>query len=303
MESFIDYTLAYIKEENPIHYKKALKNINELKKDDFFERATTFLDKYDLLLKNKGKNRKYAIDCYLKLLADYTHEGLIFRETGKYSSTSFEEVNKRVYANPEIMQYYMHGLLVSQFLWKHHYVLLKYYIENLAHYATAKSYLEIGGGHGLYVNEAINSFSEDTTFDVVDISESSINMAKHFVDNERVNFIHTDIFDFHPKVQYDFITMGEVLEHVEEPVKLLLKVKALLKPSGTLFLTTPTNAPAIDHLYLFRNYQDILAVVQQAGFCVENEIKVYAENVSEEIAAEFKITMMFGGFLKPQSAT
>ncbi len=35
MESFIDYTLAYIKEQNPIHYKKASKNIKELKKDDF----------------------------------------------------------------------------------------------------------------------------------------------------------------------------------------------------------------------------------------------------------------------------
>jgi 2-polyprenyl-3-methyl-5-hydroxy-6-metoxy-1,4-benzoquinol methylase len=300
MESFIDYTLAYIKEQNPIHYKKASKNIKELKKDDFFERATAFLDTYDQLLKNNGKTRKYAIDCYLKLLADNTYESLIFRETGKYSSTSFDEVNKRVYANPEIMQYYMHGLLVSQFLWKHHYVLLKYYIENLAHYTTAKSYLEIGGGHGLFVNEALNAFSADTTFDVVDISESSINMAKHFVNNEKVNFIHTDVFDFHQKNQYDFITMGEVLEHVEDPVKLLLKVKDLLKPSGTLFLTTPTNAPAIDHLYLFSNYQDILAVLQKAGFSVEKEIKVYAEDVSEEMAEEFKITMMFGGFLKPQ---
>ncbi len=132
---------------------------------------------------------------------------------------------------------------------------------------------------------------------MVDISESSINMAKHFVNDKRVNFIHTDVFDFQPKNQYDFITMGEVLEHVEDPVELLLKVKTLLKPSGTLFLTTPTNAPAIDHLYLFRNYQDILAVLQKAGFSVENEIRVYAEDVSDEMAEEFKITMMFGGFL------
>jgi 2-polyprenyl-3-methyl-5-hydroxy-6-metoxy-1,4-benzoquinol methylase len=33
-----------------------------------------------------------------------------------------------------------------------------------------------------------------------------------------------NIFEFPPGVEYDFITMGEVLEYVEQPLELLEKV-------------------------------------------------------------------------------
>lgn len=44
-------------------------------------------------------------------------ERLAFIRKGTYSNTSFEEVEKNVYATPEVMSYHMHGLVLAQFLW------------------------------------------------------------------------------------------------------------------------------------------------------------------------------------------
>ncbi|HTF06148.1 MAG TPA: class I SAM-dependent methyltransferase [Bacteroidia bacterium] len=299
-ESFIDYTLSRIAEQNPLHFKKVRKNLRKMGQEQGFEKqAKEFYDKYDSFLSELGKNREYAVDSYLRMITDVMVETVAFENTGEYTSKSFEEVNQRVYANPLIMDYYMHGLLMSQFLWTHHFAVLQYYITNLPKYKSeVRNYLEVGGGHGLYVNEATRCFGSSADINVIDISETSLAMARYFVESKKVNFIHSDVFKYFPERKYDFITMGEVLEHVEEPVALLKKLHELLSESGTVFITTPTNAPAIDHLYLFRNAADIHRVIDEAGFRVESELKVYAEDVPEELAEQLKITLMYAAFLK-----
>jgi 2-polyprenyl-3-methyl-5-hydroxy-6-metoxy-1,4-benzoquinol methylase len=289
---------AKIERLNPVHAKKL--NANLKKYDDlYFTRANEFLSKYLAFLANQNRTIDFAIDCYLRMLADVAVETINFRETGKYTSSTFAEVNKRVYGDPSVMEYYMHGLLLSQFLWRHHYQILNYFISTLPQYRNgAKKYLEIGAGHGLYLYTALTIFDKKTLFDVVDISPTSIELAKQFVENERVHFVLQDIFESGNSVHYDFITMGEVLEHMEDPVKLLKRVRELLSPDGTAFITTPTNAPAIDHIHLFRNAEDIRSAVSQAGLRITSESSFYAEDVSEEVAEELKITLMYGAFLK-----
>lgn len=299
-ESFIDYTMSRIAEKNPLHFKKARKNLRRMAAEPGFDhQAKEFYNKYDNFLALVGKTREYAVDSYLRMIEDVLVETVAFENTGEYTSKSFEEVNQRVYSNPLIMDYYMHGLLMSQFLWVHHFAVLQYYIGNLPKYKSGvRHYLEVGGGHGLYVNEAARCFGSTADINVIDISESSLAMARHFVESKEVNYIHSDVFKYFPATKYDFITMGEVLEHVEDPVALLRKLHELLSDSGRVFITTPTNAPAIDHLYLFRNAADIHRVIDEAGFEVESELKEYAEDVPEEMAEQMKITLMYAAFLK-----
>jgi 2-polyprenyl-3-methyl-5-hydroxy-6-metoxy-1,4-benzoquinol methylase len=233
------------------------------------------------------------------MIADINSETVEFVRTGKYTSSTFEEVNKRVYGRPETMEYYMHGLIMSQFLWKHHYQILDYFINTLPQYKEqTKSYLEIGAGHGLYLSKALEILNNDTTFTVVDISETSIDLAKRFTDDKRINFNVKDIFDFNEKEKYDFITLGEVMEHVEDPLKLLIKLHGLLSDDGILYITTPTNAPTIDHIYLFNNVQEIRDLLNKAGFTIVSEMPFLAEDVSMEKAEKFKITILYGAFLK-----
>ena len=297
MKKNLTYIIEQIQIKNLLHSKRILKNLKTFDQE-YFDRADAFLLKYEVLLKNDNKSFDYAINCYLQMLADVNFESVQFLKTGEYTSKSFAEVNERVYNNPDVMEYYMHGLLMSQFLWKQHYdILLWFNLMIGMNSRNIKNYLEVGGGHGLYISEALKLIGEQANYDLVDISKSSLTIAEKMISNDVVSLILTDVFKYFPLNKYDFITMGEVLEHVEEPIKLLQKLHTLLSDNGKLIITTPTNAPAIDHIYLFKGAEDIRNVISEAGFDIEEELCVYSEDVSQEIAEKFKISMMYAAVL------
>jgi len=297
MKNNLTYIIEQIQIKNLLHSKRILKNLKTFDQE-YFDRADEFLLKYEVLLKNDNKSFDYAINCYLQMLADVNFESVQFLKTGEYTSKSFAEVNERVYNNPDVMEYYMHGLLMSQFLWKQHYdILLWFNLMIGMNSRNIKNYLEVGGGHGLYISEALKLIGEQANYDLVDISKSSLTIAEKMISNDVVSLILTDVFKYFPLNKYDFITMGEVLEHVEEPIKLLQKLHTLLSDNGKLIITTPTNAPAIDHIYLFKGAEDIRYVISEAGFDIEEELCVYSEDVSQEIAERFKISMMYAAVL------
>lgn len=297
MQNKLDYIVDQIKKLNPLHGKKVSKNIKAMDAD-FHERANVFLNAYETLLSHESKNLDYSINCYLQMIADVNYESVQFLQTGEYTSKSFDEVNKRVYDNPDVMEYYMHGLLLSQFLWTHHYDILLYFNDIInRNKDSIKNYLEVGGGHGLYISEAISIIGAGASYQVVDISKSSLDMARRMINNNSVTYTLSDVFEFFPEKKYDFITMGEVLEHVEDPVRLLEKLYELLDDNGKVIITTPTNAPAIDHIYLFKNAEDIREVIRKAGFKILEEKCIYSENLPPDMAEKMKISMMYVGVL------
>jgi 2-polyprenyl-3-methyl-5-hydroxy-6-metoxy-1,4-benzoquinol methylase len=301
MQKPTDYIAERIEVLNPMHGKKLRKNMGSFG-DSYYKVAETFFERYLAILAAEGKTLDYAIDCYLQMIADVNSETVEFLRSGKYTSSTFQEVNERVYARPETMEYYMHGLILSQFLWKHHYGMFEYFISNFPKYAaSAKSYLEVGVGHGFVLSKAVEVLDEAVQVTAVDISETSLRLAKSFVGNDRVDYRLRDIFTFNEGHKFDFIVLGEVLEHVEQPLALLVKLHELLADGGVFFFTTPTNAPAIDHIYLFNSVDEIRELVKQAGFQIKSELALPSEDVSPERAAKFKIAMLYGAFLTKRS--
>lgn len=297
MNKFKDL-LNTVSEIDPLHGKKVKSDLSVFD-DVFYAKADLFIDRFENLLTEKGKSLEYGIGCYFKMIADVRSETKHFVRTGEYTSKSFDEVNQRVYNNPDVMEYYMNGLLLSQFLWAHHYTILNYFTDNLIEKAgNIDHYLEMGGGHGLYISEAIRLLNKEAKFDLIDISPSSIEASRTLINNSNVQYILSDIFAVAAERKYDFITMGEVMEHVEDPVALLKKLGDLLKKKGRMFITTPTNAPAIDHIYLFKNADDIRKVIQEAGFTILDELCVYSEKVTKVRAEKFKIAMMYAAFIE-----
>jgi len=297
MNDLLNIIIDKIEKINPLHGKKIRKNVQSFDKN-YFERANDFFVKYNNYLKSLNKDLDFGITAYMKMCADMMYEQINFRQAGEYSYKSYDEVKKRVYDNKEVMEYHMNGLLLSQFLWRHHYYILLFFLNSLVKYTNVKRYLEIGGGHGLFISEAIKVFGDTASYEIVDISETSINISKHFLRNNEVRYILDDIYNYNAKDKYDFLTMGEVLEHVEEPVRLLKRLHNLLNDDGTVFLTVPTNAPAIDHIYLFRNEEDIRRVIHESGFDIIESYSVYSEDVAKEKAEKLNITMIYGAFLR-----
>jgi 2-polyprenyl-3-methyl-5-hydroxy-6-metoxy-1,4-benzoquinol methylase len=298
MSSLLDIILEKIEARNPEHASKLQKN-NATLSEQHASMAEKFFEKYNSYLKSKNKSLDFGVDCYLHMCADMLNERTRFIQTGRYSSNSFNEVEKRVYGNPEIMTYHMHGLVLAQFLWFEQYERIVFFIERLPEYAAhVKKYLEIGGGHGLYIHEALELLPQATQFDLVDISQSSIDLAKGIINDARVNYYLKNIFDFRDDAIYDFVTMGEVLEHVEEPLLLLQKISRLIGKDGMCYITTPINAPMIDHIYLFSNESEIRDLLDGAGFEIVEEKIVISEHITPKLAQRFKVPVMYAAFIK-----
>lgn len=298
MSLIIHDILRLLNEKSPIQAKRLMEMLKH-QDEKYFQRSEVFFSKYVNFLRQDGKSIEYSVDCFLKMIADMVEERIKFIGTGKYSNTSFEAVNIEIYSKPEVMQYHMHGLAIAQFLWSDQYLRFDFFSNNFNKYFKAgNAYLEVGGGHGLYFMEAINQCPMSHKFDCVDISSTSIEIARNVVgDCDRVNFFVKDIFDFKPEGGYDFITIGEVIEHLEDPLSMVRHLHNLLKDDGVIYLTTPANAPMIDHIFLFHNANDIRTLINEAGFNIIEERSVYADGASKQVAEKYKLPLMYAAFI------
>src|SRR5260221_4447540 len=247
---------------SPLQKKKLEKYL--LTRDDwFFKQAEEFSIQYIGYLESESIPVEYAIEAYQKLCNDMMKCQIYFMKTGKYPANSSEEANENIYANETIMKLYMVGLAMSQFLWSSHYELYSCLIKSLTKYSkNIRAYLEIGPGHGVFLNKAVELIGVESKITVVDISSTSISITKSILNyfkqkNKNINYYNTVIIYLKLHVTYNFLTMGEVLEHVNFPEKLLLKLRDLLTERGRAFVSTCVNCPAIDHVYHFKSVGEI----------------------------------------------
>jgi len=114
--------------------------------------------------------------------------------------------------------------------------------------------------------------------------------------------ILADIFKYENKNdnKYDLICLGEVLEHLDNPKSILLRLSSLLKPNGILWITTPTNSPAIDHVYLFNTKEEVFKLIRDANLDIVSKCNFFAEDMQEEEALLRKATNLVGVFCKKE---
>ena len=299
VDSLLNYTIARISALEPDAGAK-LQQFTTQSGPVFQARAEQFFRHFQRFLESKGLTFDYGIECYIKMRDSMALEHREFLQNQKYSSTSFAEVAARVYHNPDVMQHHMYGLVFAQFLWPMQYHRYSFFCDTFPSYAPrVTSYLELGGGHALYTAEADSILAPTARIDVVDISASSLELAQGMMPDSRIVWHHADIFDYVPERQYDFITIGEVLEHLEDPLAMLRRIRELLAPNGSAYVTTPANAPMIDHIYLFNNAQEIRDMLAAAGFAIESETSMFASPISPARAEKLKVPLMYAAFVKP----
>jgi 2-polyprenyl-3-methyl-5-hydroxy-6-metoxy-1,4-benzoquinol methylase len=185
------------------------------------------------------------------------------------------------------MSFYMYGLAITSFLWPNHLALFRFFRDTLPRDRKG-AYLEIGPGHGYFLLTAMER-SAYTSFKGVDISETSIAQTRalleHFGGGKKsfelvcMDFLACDL----PEQGFDAIVMGEVLEHVEEPERFLRQIARLAKKDAHIFVTTCINAPAVDHIYLFRTQEQIEQLFADCGLKIKNQlIRPYEGKTLEE---------------------
>jgi len=291
-------TFARIRERSPKYAAKIGAHLARMS-PDFINRAEKYLTRFEEVLVSRGKDLDYGIDCHLRLRDEMLDERMQFLRTKHYSSSSFTEVQRRVYANPEIMEYHMFGLVFSQFFWREQAARLEFFCTGLSGYRDRiDSYLEIGAGHGLYIASAMDMLPSSVVFELVDVSATSVELACGMTPS-RPNGCHLcDILEFSEQQAYDLIVAGEVLEHLEAPRTLLAAIRRRLSPRGRAFISTPVNAPTVDHIYLFHHAEEIRDLLRSERFVIEREATCYAEELPAAKAETLKVAEMFAALVR-----
>lgn len=95
--------------------------------------------------------------------------------------------------------------------------------------------LEIGCGDGLLLNELKNEFDIFGT----DISQFALKKAQRLVDERKLKILDVEKEDLPD--QYDVIIAFDVLEHLRDPKKAMIRVGKALNKDGVFIFSVPNN--------------------------------------------------------------
>ena len=114
------------------------------------------------------------------------------------------------------------------------------FVKFMLRYIKKGSYvLDIGCGDGYYAYQ-ISKNKKIKKVIALDISKNSIEYAKRKYPHPNIDFIVGEFekINFNEK-KFDAIYMCEIIEHFNNPDKVLKKISMILKPEGLLFISTP----------------------------------------------------------------
>lgn len=169
-------------------------------------------------------------------------------------------------------------------------------VSSILHYLNSSgSMLELGCGWGEITSRLAPYVAK---FVSVDGSAEFIKHAQAKNQHANVTFLHSLFEDLQFKAEFNYVIAAYVLEHVQDPIKILLKAYEMLKPGGLIYSVVP-NAKAfsrqmavemdlMDNIYeLTENdiahghrrvfdMQSLLEVHQNAGFSIlENSAHIF----------------------------
>jgi SAM-dependent methyltransferase len=279
--------------------KKAIRTFLSNQDTEYWQSAEQFAEGLLEFLDGKRIEPGFVADAYLKMCKDMLTQQIAFKRTGAYSCSHSSEAYEQVYSSEEEMSSYMYGLALSQYLWPNHYALFRYFQEACSGIDGVRSYLEIGPGHGLYLLEAMRLFP-DAEFSAVDISPVSLRISQelvsHFAHGRSCSFRVQDAREITSET-YDFISMCEVLEHLDETLPLLKKLHGMTATGGRVFITTCANCPAIDHTYLYDSVAHMRRELQDAGFHILQDLPLAVGDVPEELWEAQKVEVNYAALL------
>jgi 2-polyprenyl-3-methyl-5-hydroxy-6-metoxy-1,4-benzoquinol methylase len=115
------------------------------------------------------------------------------------------------------------------------YQMHRYLMHSFSESFTAGRALELGCYHGHFTRLLCDSFP---SVDVVDASAECIDEARRVVDG-KARFFERRFENFVPDCEYDNIFLVHTLEHLDQRVEMLQRIRGWLSDGGRLFVATP----------------------------------------------------------------
>lgn len=224
----------------------------------------------------RGCDIAYLTCSYDLVVKDMLRQQVYFKRHNHYRYSRVDEVASSVYFNDDYMSKYMTGLALSTFLWPNHLAIKRFFVKTLPGDKSG-IYLEIGPGHGFNLMTAMRN-TMYSSFIGVDISPSSVDLTESILGCEyfgcfsNYEIVEGDFLKWRTTTKFNAIVMGEVLEHVENPLDFLKKINEIANDDTYIFITTCINSPAIDHIYLYSSAEEIEEQVDSAGLHINDSL-------------------------------
>lgn len=295
------HIIDLVKQKNPLQGKR-IKGFIFQQNEQYWRFCEELSEGITQKLFNDEVDLLQAVDAYNELCLRMLKDQIQFRKTGTYVIQDDKVAKKDVYDNSKFMWNYMVGLMFTQMLWPNHYQLFQFFSAAVKD-MKPESYFEVGAGHGLFAAQAFkNNPQLDVT--ICDISQASIDVCRKILnavqdDSSSIKYKHQNFFDStFDDSKYDFIAIGEVLEHVTDAPGFLKRIHELLAANGKVYMSTCANCPAPDHVYHFHNINEIRDLIRSSKFVIDDEIFLPAEKVDEDLWEEQLVTINYAAILR-----
>jgi hypothetical protein len=209
---------------------------------------TLFADRSDL---------ESAVGGYISFFLDIMRRQRRFERELTYPAKSYADAAEEVYLDFEyIMTEYLPGLLLSHYLWPHHYRLLQFFEMAFARpmqRTGATRFVEIGTGTGLYTRRLLQIADQahGLTFD---ISPAAKAFAEWHLDAFGVGSrseVRLEDVQERGLEPCSWLISVEVLEHLEDPLRFLRVLRSGFTDDGRAFSQhRPQRAQLGSHLPL-----------------------------------------------------
>lgn len=212
-------------------------------------------------------------DGYVAFVIDVSKSQMEYEKRGYYRDKTYDEIFSMVYNNPYHMSLYHWGVYVITFAWAHHIRVYKFYKDNFISLLNQKGglLLDLGSGSGVWGLLLLN-LCPNWKVQGVDISKKSVELANKMAElngfGARAEYSANDALLYSPSEKIDACISCFLLEHLENPKKLLMSMAHNLEAGSFAFLTVALTASEIDHIKEFKHESEIVIMAEEAGFRV-----------------------------------
>lgn len=214
----------------------------------------------------------------------FSHDVLMsqayYEAEGRYENSSFAECEEAVYARREVMDDYLWGVFLTNFLWAHHLEISKAFLDRFVRRLPPRAQvLEIAPGHGGWGVWLLSELP-DATLEAYDISPSSIHIASAISAaagvSDRTRYTRRNALELGdlPPGTKDACICSFLIEHLEEPHRLLQVMAHHLRKGGRAWLAGALTAAQVDHIYEFHRESELVLLAEAAGFRVRETLSV-----------------------------
>lgn len=166
---------------------------------------------------------------------------------------------------------------------------------------NARSILELGLGPGITTTIFSKHFKRHV---VLDASPAVIERFRLSHPDCSAHIVESYFEDFQSDERFDVIVMGFVLEHVDDPHKILTHFRQFLAPKGKMFLTVP-NAEVLNRKlgHLAGMLPDMKQLSEHDYLCGHQRYFTVQSLKEAVVKAGYKIRRIEGIYLKPFTTT